>query len=74
MKLQEFKQINGYIFYLKFDDGLSKEVDLENLLKNKISPEALATARIDKDWGCLEFLNSRVDIEPKTLYKYVTSL
>ncbi len=30
----------------------------------------LQTARINKEWGCLEFKDGAVDIEPVTLYKY----
>jgi hypothetical protein len=73
MKLKQFKQIEGYNFFLTFDDGLQKEVNLEPLLKEKIQPKDLESAFIDKDWGCLEFKNGMVDIEPKTLYKYVIS-
>ena len=70
MKLQNFKQIDGYSFFLAFDNGLQKEVDLQELLKDKVVLEELKSASIDKDWGCLEFKNGIVDIEPKTLYKY----
>ena len=71
MKLQDFKQIDGYKFFLIFDDGVKKEVDLNELLKEKVTLQELGSASIDKDWGCLEFKNGMVDIEPKTLYKYV---
>ena len=70
MKLQNFKYIDGYNFFLVFDDGVEKEVNLESLLANKISMEELSSASIDLDWGCLEFKNGLVDIEPKTLYKF----
>jgi hypothetical protein len=40
-------------------------MELENL--NIIDGE-LNSASIDKDWGCLEFKNGLVDIEPKTLF------
>jgi len=71
MKLQDFKQIDGYKFFLTFDDGVQKEVDLNELLKEKVTLQELGSASLDKDWGCLEFKNGMVDIEPKTLYKYV---
>jgi len=38
------------------------------LEKSKISKDEIKTAHIDKDWGCLEFKNGLVDIEPNTLY------
>lgn len=71
MKLQECKQIDGYRFYLKFDDGVAKEVNLQDLISNKVNDSELSSAMIDSEWGCLEFKNGLVDIEPKTLYKYV---
>jgi hypothetical protein len=71
VKLQDFKQIDGYKFFLTFDDGVQKEVDLNELLKEKVTLQELGSASLDKDWGCLEFKNGMVDIEPKTLYKYV---
>lgn len=70
MKLQEFKQIDGYKFFLTFDDGVQKEVNLKELLEEKVALQELSSASIDLDWGCLEFKNGLVDIEPKTLYKY----
>ncbi len=33
--------------------------------------DALNTAHIAPEWRCLEFLNGHVDIDPKTLYRYV---
>ncbi len=70
MKLLDFKQIDGYKFFLTFDDGVQKEVDLNELLEEKVELQELNSASIDKDWGCLEFKNGLVDIEPKTLYRY----
>lgn len=73
MKLQNFKYIDGYNFFLVFEDGVKKEVNLEVLLADKISLEELSSASIDLDWGCLEFKNGSVDIEPKTLYKFANN-
>ena len=69
MKLKKFKIEHDYVFDLYFEDGTHKVLNLENLIKSKVSKEDLKTARIDKDWGCLEFKNGLVDIEPYTLYK-----
>jgi hypothetical protein len=70
MKLIEFKQIKDYTFFLKFQNGEVKETDLKDLIGKHVSPENLHTAKMNTEWGCLEFLSGAVDIEPKTLYKY----
>ena len=72
MKLVEFSN-NGYIFRLKFEDGTCIESNLKALLQQKVSPSSLNTAQIDPEWGCLEFDNGLIDIEPKTLFNYCIS-
>lgn len=71
MKLEKFKIIQDYIFDFYFEDGLHKSSNIEKLLNSKVSKEELKTAHLDKDWGCLEFKDGMVDINPKTLYNYV---
>ncbi len=70
MKIIDFKNLGGYRFFLRFENGETKEVDLKNLISQKVELNALDSARIDKEWGCLEFKDGLVDIEPKTLYKF----
>ncbi|MDD5228026.1 MAG: DUF2442 domain-containing protein [Methylococcales bacterium] len=70
MKLKSFEQKNGYQFRLFFENGEVKEADLQNLIGQYVDLVDLKTARIDADWGCLEFKNGVVDIEPTTLYRY----
>ncbi len=70
MKLINFKYIDNYKFILTFENRETREVDLKNLISHKVSTKELKSAKIDKDWGCLEFNNGLVDIEPKTLYEY----
>ena len=72
MELEQFNIKNNFIFDLKFNDGFITTIDMANLLQNKVTLDELKTARIDKEWGCLEFKDGMVDIEPKTLYKYAT--
>ncbi len=72
MKLKHFEHYDGYRFLLTFENGEVKEADLADLIGQHVSLDALNTARIDLEWGCLEFNEGRVDIEPKTLYRYVT--
>ncbi len=70
MKLKEFKIKNDYIFNFVFENGIKKIVDISSLIQDKVTKEEVKTAHIDKDWGCLEFNNGMVDIEPKTLYNF----
>lgn len=71
MKLKNIEHCQGYRFALTFANGVVKEVDLQELIGQHVPLEALDTARIDPEWGCLEFKAGAVDIEPKTLYRYV---
>lgn len=73
MKLKYFEHREAYCFLLVFENGESQEADLKELLADHLSLDAVHTARIDADWGCLEFNNGMVDIEPKTLYQVVTA-
>ncbi len=73
MKLEKFIIIHDYVFDLYFEDGTHKNLDLEELIKSKVSKTELKTAQIDKEWGCLEFKDGQVDINPKTLYSYAQS-
>ena len=70
MKLKYFEHIDGYRFLLTFANGEIKQTDLKELIGQHVSLDDLNTARIDTEWGCLEFKNGMVDIEPKTLYKF----
>lgn len=70
MKLIKITPKKDYIFTLFFENGESKESDLKELIEKHVSLQQLKTAQINSDWGCLEFNNGMVDIEPKTLYNY----
>ena len=73
MKLKHFEHYDAYRFLLTFENGEVKEADLMDLIGHHVSLDALNTARIDPEWGCLEFDGGRVDIEPKTLYRFATA-
>ena len=73
MKLRQFEQIHAYRFLLSFENGEIWEADLKDLIGRYVTVDDLHTAHVDSDWGCLEFLGGRVDIEPKTLYRYAHS-
>lgn len=70
MKLKEIEHQKGYQFFLTFINGEKMIVDLEALISSYVKPQETDSARIDQDWGCLEFNNGKVDLEPSTLYHY----
>ena len=72
MQLQNF-QHKGFEFSLVFVNGKSIIVNLKPLIGKYISESDLNSARLDSEWGCLEFLNGTVDIDPITLYHYAVT-
>lgn len=70
MKLKQFAHQQDYRFNLIFENGESQSVDLAELIAAHVSPQQTASARINSEWGCLEFNDGMVDIEPKTLYRF----
>jgi hypothetical protein len=70
MKLREIEHKKDYCFLTKFENGEVIISDLKNLISKFVEPNEVKTAKINNDWGCLEFKNGAVDIEPKTLYHY----
>lgn len=73
MKLKQFEHRGNYVFALSFNNGEFMETDLSPLIENYVSISEVNSARIDPDWGCLEFKNGAVDIEPITLYQWAES-
>jgi hypothetical protein len=69
MKLQRFQR-RGFQFSLTFANGDHIVLDLAPLVGKQVSESHLNTARIDAEWGCLEFCEGAIDIEPLTLYRY----
>lgn len=69
MKLQSF-QNSGFSFSLTFADGETVRVNLQPLIGEHVLEKDLASARIDPEWGCLEFCDGAVDIAPTTLHRY----
>lgn len=72
MQLIAFELGIDYHFHLTFANGESLDVDLKELISNYVDLNSLSTAKINSEWGCLEFKEGMVDIEPKTLYKHAT--
>jgi hypothetical protein len=71
MRLKFFEIKDKYLFSFDFEDGTHVDADIEKLIGSKVSKDELHTAHIDEEWGCLEFKNDMVDIEPNTLYNFV---
>jgi Protein of unknown function (DUF2442) len=70
MKLLKFEHEHDYEFALHFANGAALRADLKPLIGSHVPSAMLSTARIDPEWGCLEFAGGKVDIEPQTLYRY----
>ncbi|SJM91182.1 DUF2442 domain-containing protein [Crenothrix polyspora] len=70
MKLKQFQHLDAYFFLLTFENDDIKEADLAALIGHYVALNELSTARIDSEWGCLEFNDGNVDIAPKTLYQF----
>lgn len=73
MKLIRFEQRGGYVFSLTFANGTVVETDLAPLIAEHVAATDLATAQIDQEWGCLQFNDGKIDIEPQTLYRWAES-
>jgi hypothetical protein len=73
MKLKQFEHRGNYVFALTFNNGVFMETDLSPLIESHVDVSETNSARIDPDWGCLEFKDGAVDIEPKTLYLWAES-
>lgn len=70
MKLISSKYINNYKFSLTFISKETMEVDLFPLIGSYLKQDDLNTMNVNLEWGCLKFLEGKVDIESKTPYKY----
>ncbi len=73
MKLKQFQNLGNYNFVFVFENEKAIQKNIRDLIASKVSLDELQTARLDKEWGCLEFKEGMVDIEPKTLYRYLTN-
>ena len=71
MKLKQIKHEHNYQFLLTFANQETAKVDLEKLISKYVNLEEIATARVNQEWGCLEFKNGAFDIEPQTPYTKV---
>lgn len=72
MRLQSF-QNTGFEFSLMFENGEVIAVNLKTLVGEYVSEKNMSSAHLDSEWGCLEFCNGDVDIDPNTLYLYAVN-
>jgi hypothetical protein len=70
MKLEKIENLGNYIFKLYFVNKEIITTNLKTLLQNKVVENELDTAKVDRDWQCLEFKDGMVDIEPNTLFNF----
>ena len=70
MKLLCIEQLSGYHFSLVFAEDRFADADLEPLVGEQVKLSELKAARVDEEWGCLEFKGGLVDVEPKTLHRF----
>ena len=70
MKVISCKHINNYQFSITFASNETLDVDLFELIGKHLKPEEISTMNVNSEWGCLEFKEGNVDIEPLTLYKF----
>ncbi len=73
MKLKTCRFFDGYNAELTFENGEQFRADMAELLRAYVAPNQLGSAHIDAEWGCLEFCDGAVDIEPQSLYRFVTT-
>ena len=53
-----------------FQFSLVIAVNLRALINKHIAENDLDSAKMDAEWGCLEFCDGAVDIDPAILYAY----
>jgi hypothetical protein len=62
--------MNKFQFSITFASNETLDVDLFELIGKHLKPEEVSTMNVNSEWGCLEFKEGNVDIEPLTLYKF----
>ena len=74
----EAKVVKNYILYIRFEDGLSGQIDISSIVpfEGVFSPlkelSYFATVRIDKDLGTIVW-DSGADLAPDVLYEIISA-
>ncbi len=74
----EAKVVKNYILYIRFEDGLSGQIDISSIVpfEGVFSPlkelSYFATVRIDKDLGTIVW-DSGADLAPDVLYQIISA-
>ncbi len=74
----EVKVVKNYILYIRFEDGLSGEIDIsklvpfEGIFANFKKHSYFATVRVDKDLGTIVWDNG-ADLAPDYLYSIISN-
>ncbi len=73
----EVKVVKNYILYIRFENGLSGEVDIskiilfEGIFSKLKEPSYFGTVRVDKDLGTIVWENG-ADLAPDYLYSIIS--
>jgi hypothetical protein len=73
----EVKVVKNYILYIRFENGLSGEVDIskiipfEGVFSKLKEPAYFGTVRVDKDLGTIVWENG-ADLAPDYLYSIIS--
>ena len=74
----EVKVVKNYILYIRFENGISGEIDVskiipfEGVFSELKEPSYFATVRVDKDLGTIVW-ESGADLAPDYLYAILSS-
>lgn len=75
----EVKVVKNYILYIRFENGLSGEVDIskiipfEGIFSKLKEPSYFGTVRVDKDLGTIVWENG-ADLAPDYLYSIISTM
>lgn len=73
----EVKVVKNYVLYVRFEDGLSGEIDIskivpfEGVFSKLKEPSYFATVRVDKNLGTIVWGNG-ADLAPDFLYSLIS--
>jgi len=74
VKIKKAKALKPYIVWVKFNDGTTKEINLEPVLSGSLfgplrNPELFKRVRVNREIETIEWPNG-ADFHPETLYRW----